>query len=167
MKMSKSILAATVFAICAGLGCKAKLELKTPEPAPVEEPAPEPEPEPEPEPAYIEISDRIQFQTGRAVLLPQSLKVLDEVKSVLKENDQIALVEMEGHTDSTGQSEANHQLSQRRAEAVRDYLVQGEIDADRLVAKGYGQENPVADNDSAEGREQNRRVEFKIVKPGG
>jgi outer membrane protein OmpA-like peptidoglycan-associated protein len=72
---------------------------------------------------------------------------------------------VEGHTDSTGKYESNIKLSERRAEAVRTYLVKKGVQPDRLEAKGFGPDRPVADNKTAAGREANRRVEFVLVQP--
>lgn len=68
-----------------------------------------------------------------------------------------------GHTDSTGNAAANKALSQRRAQAVVDYLVSKGVDASKLVAQGHGSENPVADNKTEEGRFKNRRIEFSVA----
>ena len=70
-------------------------------------------------------------------------------------------IEIQGYTDSTGEEDYNVQLSQRRAESVMSYLVSRGIDPDRLTAKGYGSVNPVASNDTPQGRAKNRRVEFR------
>ncbi|MEZ4368853.1 MAG: OmpA family protein, partial [Kofleriaceae bacterium] len=72
-------------------------------------------------------------------------------------------VRIEGHTDSQGKDADNLRLSQRRADAVRDYLIGKGIDGDRMVAKGYGETIPIADNRTKGGREINRRVEFQIT----
>jgi outer membrane protein OmpA-like peptidoglycan-associated protein len=72
-------------------------------------------------------------------------------------------VEIEGHTDASGSEAHNLKLSQQRAESVRDYLVSKGVEASRLVAKGYGESQPIADNDSPEGMAKNRRVELKKV----
>jgi OOP family OmpA-OmpF porin len=74
-------------------------------------------------------------------------------------------VEIGGYTDSGGGTGRNQILSQIRAQAVVDYLVNAGIAADRLTAVGYGETNPIASNDTEEGRAQNRRIEFKIVQP--
>ena len=71
-----------------------------------------------------------------------------------------------GHTDNTGDAEANMLLSQQRAEAVRDYLVANGVPADRLVATGYGQNDPLGDNSTEAGREKNRRTEFTVLAGG-
>ena len=73
------------------------------------------------------------------------------------------MIEVEGHTDNVGKAEVNKKLSQKRADAVKDYLIKKGIEADRLSAIGYGSEQPIADNKTKEGRAQNRRVEFKIT----
>ena len=74
------------------------------------------------------------------------------------------MVEIAGYTDNTGDPAANVQLSQQRAEAVRAALVQAGVDPSILVAKGYGSANPVAGNDTLEGRFRNRRIEYRVVK---
>ena len=81
----------------------------------------------------------------------------------MQENPQIK-VEVSGHTDNLGQPAYNKQLSEKRAQAVYNYLVQQGIDKDRLVPIGYGQAKPLADNTSEQGRQQNRRIEFRILK---
>jgi len=92
--------------------------------------------------------------------------VLNDVVKALKDNPQIHLVEIGGHTDSVGKKDDNLMLSQRRAESVRDYLVSQGVVVQRLRAMGYGDRVPVASNDTRDGREQNRRVEFRIIKQG-
>lgn len=112
----------------------------------------------------IEITEIVQFETNKAVLLPQSEKLLDEVAEALKEHPQIEEVRVEGHTDSQGNTKLNQKLSEARAAAVRNYLIGKGIDGGRLVAQGFGETKPVADNDTEEGRYKNRRVEFEITK---
>jgi outer membrane protein OmpA-like peptidoglycan-associated protein len=114
----------------------------------------------------IEIKEKVQFETGKAEIRPESHGLLDEVAKVLKDNAQIQLVHVEGHTDSTGSKGINKRLSKERAESVRAYLVQAGIDTKRLQAFGYGPDRPIADNETDAGREQNRRVEFNIKKQG-
>jgi OOP family OmpA-OmpF porin len=94
------------------------------------------------------------------------MATLDQIVQTLRDNAHITQVEIEGHTDAAGLVDMNLRLSQRRAEAVRSYLVEQGIDEARLLPVGYGQEKPIADNDTFEGREQNRRVEFRILRRG-
>jgi outer membrane protein OmpA-like peptidoglycan-associated protein len=111
----------------------------------------------------VEIKETIQFTPGKATIKIESYPILDEIAQVLKEVPEMRLV-IEGHTDSIGDATVNKQLSQKRADAVRDYLISRGTNADRVTAVGYGEERPIADNGSESGREKNRRVEFKIVK---
>ncbi|MFN0249512.1 MAG: OmpA family protein [Kofleriaceae bacterium] len=117
-------------------------------------------------PSNIAITDKVQFETGKADLKPVSFPLLDEVVTVMKGNPQIELVEVGGHTDSTGTPDGNRTLSQARAETVMKYIASKGIAKGRLEAKGYGQDVPVADNESEPGRDANRRVEFNILKQG-
>ncbi len=103
----------------------------------------------------------IEFATGTATLSGDSQSELDRIAQVLQRNDHLKF-EVAGHTDNTGNYQRNVNLSQRRAEAVRHYLVDQGVAADRLTAKGYGPDQPVADNASAEGRARNRRVELVL-----
>ena len=114
----------------------------------------------------IQIMDKVQFETGSDKLLPVSFPLLDQVVDVMAGNPQIELVEIQGHTDSTGTAAYNRTLSQKRAESVRKYMIGKGVAKGRLSSKGYGPDVPVADNGTPEGREQNRRVEFKILKQG-
>ncbi len=112
----------------------------------------------------IEIRDRVFFNFGKSTIQERSFDLLNQVGQVLKANPQITKVEVQGHTDSRGDADYNRRLSQRRAEAVVGYLVErGGLDATRLVAKGYGEDQPLTDNDTEDGRARNRRVEFVIV----
>ncbi len=110
----------------------------------------------------IEIKDKIQFELAKAKLKRESFPILDHVVDVMKQRPNIK-VEIEGHTDITGDAERNRTLSQARAESVLEYLTKKGIAKDRLVAKGYGPDKPVASNDTEQGREANRRVEFTIL----
>lgn len=117
-------------------------------------------------PSNIAITDKVQFELGKADLKPVSFALLDEVVTVMKGNPQIELVEIGGHTDITGSADFNRKLSQQRAESVMRYITSKGIKASRLSAKGFGPDVPVADNATPEGQEANRRVEFLIVKQG-
>ncbi|TXD42996.1 OmpA family protein [Lujinxingia vulgaris] len=110
----------------------------------------------------IRINERIYFETGAATILERSFNVLNQVAAVLLENPQIELVQIEGHTDDVGDSEFNMELSQARAEEVRNYLVERGIRLERLGAQGFGSERPLVPNTSNRNRSLNRRVEFKI-----
>jgi outer membrane protein OmpA-like peptidoglycan-associated protein len=114
----------------------------------------------------IQIKDKVQFATGKAEILPESFGLLDDVAKVFLDNEQIEIVQVEGHTDSTGGAGINRKLSQQRAESVRKYLADKGVAKKRMVAKGFGPDKPIADNADEAGREQNRRVEFNIIKQG-
>lgn len=105
----------------------------------------------------------IKFETGKAVIQPSSYKVLDSAAAVLVKFPEIRL-EVQGHTDDVGDDAKNLDLSQRRAQAVVDYLVKKGVTVDRLVSKGYGETKPMVPNDNAADRAINRRVEFQILK---
>lgn len=111
----------------------------------------------------IEILDRVYFETDEAVILSRSFKLLNDVAAVLQANAYIKRVEIQGHTDDQGSDEYNIELSNRRAEAVRKYLISQGVDGGRLVAKGYGERVPVESGTSDKARAANRRVEFKIL----
>jgi len=103
----------------------------------------------------------INFDVNKATIKPESEGVLDAAVEVLKENAGVR-VQVAGYTDSTGADEYNQGLSERRANAVLDYLSSHGIESSRLSSVGFGESNPVADNATADGRSQNRRVEFNI-----
>jgi outer membrane protein OmpA-like peptidoglycan-associated protein len=111
----------------------------------------------------LEILQKVFFKTNMAVIEKRSFELLNQVAEVLQSHPDIKLVQVEGHTDTVGTPEKNMRLSQKRADAVRAYLVKRGVDGDRLVAKGFGQEKPVETNETEEGRSANRRVEFNIV----
>lgn len=110
----------------------------------------------------IEIKDIIHFDTESARVRSRSHALLNQVAQVLENNPQIKVVRIEGHSDSKGSREFNITLSERRANLVRAYLIERGIEPGRLKAIGYGPDRPVADNETEEGRAQNRRVEFHI-----
>ncbi len=111
----------------------------------------------------IEILEMVFFETNKAVIKKESFGILDDVAKVLRDNAFIKKLRVEGHTDSTGDAKKNMVLSQKRAEAVREYLIGQGVAADRLVAEGFGPTRPIADNKTKEGKAQNRRVEFVIT----
>ncbi len=111
----------------------------------------------------IQILKRVEFATGSAKILPRSFPILDEVIKLLQVNKDIVRVSVEGHTDIRGGHDMNMRLSQSRAESVVSYMSGHGIDGGRLEAHGYGPDRPIDTNDTDEGRQRNRRVEFHIV----
>lgn len=106
----------------------------------------------------------IEFEFGKAVIKKESSPTLDMAAAILTNHPEIE-VEIQGHTDSIGTAEANLKLSQARAEAVRDYLIDIHmIEPVRLIPIGYGERAPVADNATEVGRAKNRRVDFVVMK---
>lgn len=108
------------------------------------------------------VLDNIYFETGKSVLTPNSFESLDQVVRFLENNESVRL-EISGHTDNTGSLRINTRLSEARARAVVKYIVDNGISESRLEYKGYADTQPVAENDTPEGREMNRRVEFKVL----
>jgi len=115
------------------------------------------------EPSRMITLDNVLFETGKATLKPSSFKELNELVDVMK-NKKGMEIEIAGHTDNVGNSESNMKLSLERANAVRNYLIKHGIAANRVKAKGYGDTQPVAPNETAEGRKKNRRTEVRILK---
>ena len=174
--------------------CRVQASAKTGEEAKPEPPPPPPPPpapaEPTPEPpkpaeppamaappapkgevkqkgGSIQLPGAIVFDTDQATLKAGSGSeaVLDQLKAFLDENEKkIAAIRIEGHTDNQGTPEHNLDLSGRRALAIKKYLTDKGVAADRLIAVGFGQNKPVAPNTTEEGKAQNRRTEFKIAK---
>jgi OmpA-OmpF porin, OOP family len=105
----------------------------------------------------------VNFEFNSAKLLPESYPILFYAIQTLMKNPEMN-VEIEGYTDSMGSDQFNKNLSEKRANSVRDYLIAQGVNGARLKAVGYGETKPVADNNTAEGRALNRRIEFKIIK---
>lgn len=103
----------------------------------------------------------IQFETGKDIIKKQSYPILDQIVAVMELNSEYNL-SIFGHTDNVGDPKKNLVLSQKRAEAVRQYLIKKGIDENRLVSEGFGDTKPIADNKTSKGRAQNRRVEFEV-----
>lgn len=101
----------------------------------------------------------INFDTGKYDLKPESQGTIDQIIALLADNADLN-VSIEGHTDNVGQPAANKTLSEQRARAVRDAVVKGGVNGSRVNAIGWGQERPIADNRSEDGRAKNRRVEI-------
>jgi len=117
----------------------------------------------EPRGTVITLPGNVLFQSGKDNLLPAAQQKLDAVALALKDQEEHKMV-VEGHTDSQGSESSNIDLSQRRAQTVRDYLVSRGVPNDKITAIGIGQGRPVASNSSPDGRAANRRVEI-IVQP--
>jgi len=140
---------------------------KDEEPPPTTTTTTVPEPvaeEPPPPPKVVEkiVLNGIQFDFDKAAIKDQYFPILDEGIAALEKYPQ-KRVAVEGYTCSIGTEEYNQRLSEKRAEAVKAYMVEQGIAADRLSTMGYGEANPVADNATRQGREMNRRVEFKVM----
>jgi outer membrane protein OmpA-like peptidoglycan-associated protein len=139
--------------------------LKSPPPPPPAPPvaqAPPPPPPPPAPPAKRKIVLRgVNFDFDKATIRADARPVLDEAINILKHESGISVV-AEGHTDAVGTDAYNQRLSERRAKAVKDYLVNGGVSASRIDTVGYGEAKPVATNDTADGRAQNRRTELRV-----
>jgi outer membrane protein OmpA-like peptidoglycan-associated protein len=114
------------------------------------------------EPARKYTLDNVHFDFGKATLRPESFPQLEDLVGYLKYKTDIR-VEIAGHTDNVGKEADNLKLSQQRAETIRNYVIKKGIEPARVVAKGYGASVPVADNDTEEGRQLNRRTEVRIL----
>jgi OOP family OmpA-OmpF porin len=110
----------------------------------------------------IEIKEKVYFDTGKSTIQQRSNALLDDVAALLVANPKAGNVTIEGHTDDRGPAEYNRTLSKARAEAVKAYLVQKGVAADRLETAGFGPDRPAQPNTTAAGREANRRVEFVL-----
>jgi OOP family OmpA-OmpF porin len=106
-------------------------------------------------------ANKILFATGTAAITRQSGEALDKVAEVARRCSDFKL-EVQGYTDDKGKQPANIKLSQARAEAVRAWMQDKGVPADRLSAKGFGSDSPIASNAKESGRAQNRRIEFKV-----
>lgn len=142
----------------------------------IHEVKPEPEPtipEPTPEPPTLaeepmEVGkkielDHVYFETAKWKLLPESSKQLDELVDLMTKYPSME-IEIGGHTDSRGSDSDNQKLSENRTKSVYEYLVAQGVDAARMKYKGYGEKQPKTENETEEGRAQNRRVEFMVLK---
>lgn len=112
----------------------------------------------------VVILDKIFFEFDSAILKPESFPILEEVASAMIQHGELALVEIQGHTDDQGGEDYNRRLSAERAEAVRQVLLRSGVSASRLGARGYGEDQPLQPGSSEEARAANRRVEFVIVR---
>ena len=136
-----------------------------PKPKPAVVPAPPPPPKPapvvapEPEPLYLPV---VYFKHDKWELTDKSRQELNELAKTLSERQELRIA-VRGHTDADGEAEYNQSLSKRRATFVARYLQSKGVQAERMVGKAYGEELPIADNESVEGKQQNRRVDFEII----
>ena len=115
----------------------------------------------------IKIDEKIQFAFGKATIDGASDSLLNEIAEVMKANPQVEFVEVAGHADKVGNDRINVDLTKRRAAAVTDALSTRGVDRKRMRAQGYGRYCPLDAADTAEAREKNRRVEFKILRMNG
>jgi outer membrane protein OmpA-like peptidoglycan-associated protein len=115
----------------------------------------------------IQVLKRIEFEFDKSTILPVSYPILDEVYALVAANPSIRLLSIEGHTDNQGTPEYNQRLSDDRANAVLKYLQKKGLDPSRMTATGYGLTKPIATNDTDEGRQKNRRVEFHVFETLG
>src|SRR5262245_5614275 len=141
--------------------CRAMQKEPAPPPPP---PPPAPRAAPAPPPAPVEeriVLRGVNFDFDKSDIRPDAAVILDEAASQLNANPGRS-VSVGGHTDSVGTDTYNQSLSERRAASVKDYLVGKGVDASRLTTTGYGESNPIASNDTADGRALNRRVELNL-----
>ena len=136
------------------------LEIEEPAPEPIPEPQPEPKPE---EPSWVFDSGRLNFDFDKSVVKPQYFELLRNVKDYVEQNDfRLTII---GHTDSKGTDAYNMALGMRRAVAVRDKLIEFGLDPSRILSvESRGESEPIAPNDTEQGRFENRRIEFKATK---
>jgi OmpA-OmpF porin, OOP family len=114
------------------------------------------------EPSRVFVLENVYFDFAKSTLTTQSYPALNELVQLLKAEPNMH-IEIAGHTDNVGSSEANLRLSQQRAESVRSYLISKGIDGKRVIARGYGDTMPIASNETDQGRQMNRRTEVKIL----
>ena len=135
-----------------------------PPPPPKVAEAPKPPPRVELRDNKIVFAEKIQFEVNKAIIKEESFSLLHDIADVIKKNPQVKKIEIDGFASAEGDAGHNKKLSDDRAHSVMDHLVKKEgIDASRLQAKGWGVEKPIASNDTEEGREKNRRVEFNVI----
>ena len=117
----------------------------------------------------ILLPGNVVFDTGRAILspTPENQTILTQLKQFLLDTPKVTTLRIEGYTDNVGKPESNLELSGKRALAIKHWLVANGVAAERVVAVGFGQEKPIADNATPEARAQNRRTEFKIAAVNG
>jgi OOP family OmpA-OmpF porin len=139
----------------------------TPAPTPAPAPATDPNAKPVLKKDKLEIPGQIVFESGSAILKPESDAALNQLKQYLDETPRVTKLRIEGHTDNVGQAAANETLSGQRALAIKAALVAKGVAKERLLAVGFGQSKPIADNTTEEGKAKNRRTEFHVAELGG
>jgi OOP family OmpA-OmpF porin len=142
----------------------------TPVPAaatPTPTPAPATDAKPVLKKDKLELPGEIVFESGSAILKPESDPTLTKLHDYLEATPRITKLRIEGHTDNVGTPEANEKLSGERALAIKAALVAKGVKAERLLAVGFGQNKPIADNATDEGKAKNRRTEFHVAELGG
>ena len=144
-----------------------------PPPPPPPPPAPPPPPEPPPAPKRVEvrgnkveINETIQFENGKAIIKPESDSLIDEIAAAIKTLEG-RKVRVEGHASSDGDKVQNQKLSEARAKSVAEALTKRGIPKEQPIPQGFGSQQPIADNNTEEGRVKNRRVEFVIYTKSG
>jgi OmpA-OmpF porin, OOP family len=115
----------------------------------------------------LSIPGNIVFETDKAIIKPESEPTLNALKDYMAQNPNFTRIRIEGHTDNTGNKDHNLKLSVERAKSVVDWLAQKGVNKDRLLAVGFGDQRPIADNSSDSGKAQNRRTEFHIAEMAG
>jgi OOP family OmpA-OmpF porin len=111
----------------------------------------------------IVIEEKVFFEVNKAVIKPESYGLLDDVAGILIAHPELTKIRIEGHTDSDGSDASNMDLSQRRAEAVVAYLVDKEVERERLDAVGFGESKPLVPNSNNTNKAKNRRVELHVA----
>jgi len=115
----------------------------------------------------ISLPGNIVYETGKAIIKPESEPTLNALKTFMDQNPNFSRIRIEGHTDNVGKSADNLKLSQDRAMAVIAWLAAHGINKDRLLAVGFGDQRPIKDNSTEDGRAQNRRTEFHLAEIEG
>lgn len=169
---SRLFVTGLLLAVLPALGCAPRVFADTSgiaingtPPPPVEAAPPPPQKRVEVRDNQIVINEKVQFEYNSAKIKEVSHSLLDEVAKVIKEHPQIQLIEVQGHASAEGSDDYNLKLSDKRARAVHMYLTKkAGIGKEMLQSKGYGETVPIADNETEEGKEKNRRVEFHILK---
>ncbi len=155
--MMKLGCAGVMAAIAVLSGCQAEVKVQPlPPPPPVYTPPPPPA-------APVTINDRVEFDSASPLLRDQDKPMLDRIAKLLKDNAHVRLVELQAHTDDGGEKDPNLLLSEARGEVVRGYLINQGVEAARMRVHAFGTTVPIDNNNTPEGRQHNRRVEFRVI----